>query len=300
MGFAVTNVCEKSRQGKHTSSRKTASGVLYYGYRYYDATVGRWPSRDPIEEGGGMNLYGMVRNNTINRWDRLGLEINKGSWNEVAAKSLGGNNYELKITAKSYIAGINGNITHKGDRPPVNFWALYWAAYKTDADYSENPPNDDVGGEDFRLYTNKTIKWCCEGNKLVNASKTSTDTAFGKEFIDFANYTHEIQADGKLYDDHFQADEAGIYGSIGVYGKPALFPNIGLWIVEPRADSRIWHNSEYDIRCINGKPKVNVKITGSVFPSHRLWANGVEADTLDQGPFISLFELEAPGGVHGF
>jgi RHS repeat-associated protein len=283
-----------------TKYRDSETGLYYYGYRYYDPVTGRWPSRDPIEEGGGMNLYGMVRNNTINRWDRLGLEINKGSWNEVAAKSLGGNNYELKITAKSYIAGINGNITHKGDRPPVNFWALYWAAYKTDADYSENPPNDDVGGEDFRLYTNKTIKWCCEGNKLVNASKTSTDTAFGKEFIDFANYTHEIQADGKLYDDHFQADEAGIYGSIGVYGKPALFPNIGLWIVEPRADSRIWHNSEYDIRCINGKPKVNVKITGSVFPSHRLWANGVEADTLDQGPFISLFELEAPGGVHGF
>jgi RHS repeat-associated protein len=29
------------------------TGFYYYGYRYYDSTKGRWPSRDPIEE----NVY---------------------------------------------------------------------------------------------------------------------------------------------------------------------------------------------------------------------------------------------------
>jgi hypothetical protein len=33
-----------------------------------------WPSRDPIEEMGGVNLYGFVRNNDINMNDLLGLE----------------------------------------------------------------------------------------------------------------------------------------------------------------------------------------------------------------------------------
>ena len=33
-----------------------------------------WPSRDPIEEHGGLNLYGMVGNDAVNRWDYLGLE----------------------------------------------------------------------------------------------------------------------------------------------------------------------------------------------------------------------------------
>jgi len=47
--------------------------VLYYGYRYYDPTTGRWPSRDPIGERGGINLYGMVGNNPINQIDILGL-----------------------------------------------------------------------------------------------------------------------------------------------------------------------------------------------------------------------------------
>ena len=45
---------------------------LYYGFRYYDPVTGRWPSRDPIEEDGGLNLYAMVGNDSINAWDYLG------------------------------------------------------------------------------------------------------------------------------------------------------------------------------------------------------------------------------------
>jgi hypothetical protein len=36
--------------------------------------VSNWPNRDPIEEAGGFNLYGMVGNNSVDRWDYLGLE----------------------------------------------------------------------------------------------------------------------------------------------------------------------------------------------------------------------------------
>jgi RHS repeat-associated protein len=43
----------------------TNAPLYYYGYRYYDPVTGRWPSRDPIEEEGGVNLYGFVGNNSI-------------------------------------------------------------------------------------------------------------------------------------------------------------------------------------------------------------------------------------------
>ena len=49
------------------------TGLYYYGYRYYDPVTGRWPSRDPIEEEGGLNLYGFVGNDGINHWDTMGL-----------------------------------------------------------------------------------------------------------------------------------------------------------------------------------------------------------------------------------
>ena len=51
------------------------SGFVYYGYRYYDPVRGRWPSRDPIGEDGGVNLYGMVENDPLNWVDSLGLEV---------------------------------------------------------------------------------------------------------------------------------------------------------------------------------------------------------------------------------
>ncbi|MBC2603263.1 RHS repeat-associated core domain-containing protein [Puniceicoccus vermicola] len=51
----------------------TASGVTVYGFRYYVPETGRWPSRDPIEERGGLNLYAMVGNDAVNQWDFLGL-----------------------------------------------------------------------------------------------------------------------------------------------------------------------------------------------------------------------------------
>jgi hypothetical protein len=52
--------------------------VTYYGYRYYAPVTGRWPSRDPIGERGGMNLYGFVGNDGLNELDMLGLiEVKK-------------------------------------------------------------------------------------------------------------------------------------------------------------------------------------------------------------------------------
>lgn len=49
------------------------TGLVYYGRRYYDPRLGRWITRDPKEELGGVNLYGFVGNNAINKWDYLGM-----------------------------------------------------------------------------------------------------------------------------------------------------------------------------------------------------------------------------------
>lgn len=41
--------------------------------RYYSCVLQTWPNRDPIGERGGGNLYGVLRNNTINQVDEYGL-----------------------------------------------------------------------------------------------------------------------------------------------------------------------------------------------------------------------------------
>lgn len=65
--FAANRLC-------HPSSGRNSQGVTDYGYRYYDPVTGRWPSKDPIKEMGGINLYGMVGNSAVNWWDYLGLK----------------------------------------------------------------------------------------------------------------------------------------------------------------------------------------------------------------------------------
>jgi RHS repeat-associated protein len=48
------------------------SELYYYGYRFYDPQLGRWPNRDPIGEEGGGNLYRFVDNVPILLVDILG------------------------------------------------------------------------------------------------------------------------------------------------------------------------------------------------------------------------------------
>ncbi len=65
----------ESQQGKPATLTETASGVRYYGYRFLSPETGRWINRDPIEERGGLNVYGFVENN-VHEVDYLGLCMN--------------------------------------------------------------------------------------------------------------------------------------------------------------------------------------------------------------------------------
>ncbi len=71
-----------------TKYRDGETDLLYYGYRYYSPTSGRWLSRDPIMERGfrvvspglpeadpneGKNLYGFSRQDPVDHQDVLGL-----------------------------------------------------------------------------------------------------------------------------------------------------------------------------------------------------------------------------------
>lgn len=49
------------------------TGLHLAPFRAYDAGIGRWLSRDPIGEAGGINLYGYVGNSPLGRVDPLGL-----------------------------------------------------------------------------------------------------------------------------------------------------------------------------------------------------------------------------------
>src|SRR5262249_4152964 len=49
------------------------SGLIYFGFRYYEPSLQRWVNRDPIQEGGGLNLYQVTENNPIGKVDFFGM-----------------------------------------------------------------------------------------------------------------------------------------------------------------------------------------------------------------------------------
>jgi RHS repeat-associated protein len=60
------------------------TATIYYNYRHYEPEMGRWASRDLMEEGGGLSLLGLKRNNLQNHFDLNGcLELKVLSWRET-------------------------------------------------------------------------------------------------------------------------------------------------------------------------------------------------------------------------
>jgi RHS repeat-associated protein len=60
------------------------SGFPYYGYRYLSPSLSRWLNRDPVDEQGGVMVYGFVKNNPVNLVDKYGLyAVEKAYFNDL-------------------------------------------------------------------------------------------------------------------------------------------------------------------------------------------------------------------------
>jgi RHS repeat-associated protein len=63
--------------------RDDATGLYYFGYRYYAPWLGRWMSPDPAGTVDGLNLYQYARNNPISNYDPDGLQTTQTRGREV-------------------------------------------------------------------------------------------------------------------------------------------------------------------------------------------------------------------------
>ncbi|MDF9903223.1 UNVERIFIED_ORG: insecticidal toxin complex protein TccC [Pseudomonas reinekei] len=71
--FAGRGEVEASyRTVRYSGKERDATGLYYYGFRYYVAEWQRWLNTDPLGPVDGLNVYGMTLNNPIRFIDRVG------------------------------------------------------------------------------------------------------------------------------------------------------------------------------------------------------------------------------------
>ncbi len=93
------------------------TGLSYYGYRFYNSAIGRWMTRDPLGEAGGINLYGFVGNNPVNMvdpWGWYGSDVHYGKTN-MWARAIGINLQDAEMIARS-----NESVDHGRTNPFIN------------------------------------------------------------------------------------------------------------------------------------------------------------------------------------
>ena len=95
-----------------------ATGLIDFGYRWYDPTVGRWTQRDPIGLGGGIGLYGYVGNNPISFGDVDGLnryDMTRGDISNRAGGSMHLQYNEVAGDIRVANAAVNGFVEGLGE-----------------------------------------------------------------------------------------------------------------------------------------------------------------------------------------
>ena len=122
-GKIIKHIGLLSQKNSFTFSSKytdSESNMFYYGYRYYYGEIGRWLSRDPVEEKNGsrQNSYIFVRNNIIRLFDAFGLKAE-----EVIIKGTGAGLLGREITLRGKVAvRLSGTDLYVTGRPQPGMW----------------------------------------------------------------------------------------------------------------------------------------------------------------------------------
>lgn len=231
------------------------TGLLYYGYRYYQPQTGRWMSRDPLGEEGGVNLYSFVSNSPIDYIDPTGLRKIKIEFNAFIPGRLGdwlpepipGSKYEFE-TDKRGFGGGSARVRATAQVESCDIGALPENAYRAKIELSFR-----VDGEGSRRRLKKNHSHI-EFAPHQNGGKISV--------VNNTSYSSRV--------------------TIKAYGPYAFFPNSS-----PNIDI----NSEF-LFIVSGKNKVKISLSGShdLFPNYEASADGTwiySFDTSGTGPSLS-------------
>lgn len=105
------------KTARFSGKERDATGLYYYGHRYYQPWVGRWLSTDPAGTVAGINLFAMCENNPITLRDIGGLLPVTQNFNQNRGDLM----YGLSDQILPYLDTITGKPYNIGEEgmPPI-------------------------------------------------------------------------------------------------------------------------------------------------------------------------------------
>src|SRR6266545_3985125 len=203
---------------------------------------------------------------------------------------------EVRVVVKSFIRCI-GSMA--GSLP---FWCplgsglrLRAMALATDRLMCEEPMHDRKDKR-YRLFSACTFQVTCQNGRVIAVTPSALDTDTGKE--------GPLQAPPLITAPvRVMRTADGFEFSWFARGRPHLAAEPPFQLVCPRTSVFIWHRVSGRVRCTPEGTDVSVNLSGSKFPTHRVFVNGTPVRTVPQGGFARLWfpvSLTEPTRVEGF
>lgn len=201
--FAARHTLEaKYKTIRYSGKERDATGLYYYGFRYYMPWLGRWLSSDPAGTVDGLNLYRMVRNNPVGLMDEDGL-----------APSIMGEAIERKKNSKSFFSKALRSKS-KSNKDLSNIDDVKNTNSHIKVDNSNNSPQK--GDLIYGVNTSFARKWYTNYNKKFKSivvtideykilkldppSKLDKDNSFSSFLSNHEKYKSALHAKGNNQD----------------------------------------------------------------------------------------------------
>ncbi len=207
------------QQNYQWSSKETDAntGLVYYGYRFYNPTLGRWSNRDPLEERGGLNLYSLATNHPVRAIDPFGLDEDD-PWVEADCIHLGlrdgallylGLGLTVEIKAQVEWCTCCNTVTHE---VKPTFLGSMKASISAECDLGIG-----LGGGIF--FTGGDFEAAIKGPQIT----LSGEGFYQRECNGTEHgYGFDVSTEGFIGVETDTALEIGLYGSVGVKYKLEL------------------------------------------------------------------------------
>ncbi len=187
------------------------TGFGYWGERYYWPELGRWLNRDPIEEAGGVNLYGYVGNEPISGLDAHGENV----WLENT-KHLGGWHMRICVTTRDSECQPTGKACFTFYDSNVEWW--------NDGEVREETPEADDG--DVHSVPALLQTTCNQDKNILRYLRAMVDRR--------ANYWIPGNTCRSWSQDHFRFIRDRLWGFNGPAGIRALIGGTWDYVAPPR------------------------------------------------------------------